>query len=145
MADSLSKVFRVNPNAHNSEYAARFSSVSAVHLPLMIRQYNHEREYQAFFYYSQDLAMLMEKIYTGFTDFTRTLQNVSNIVLQQFALASLIDEVQSTSEIEGIHSTHRELREILYGETKRAHFSSIIRKYEFSWREVFRVSYRAGM
>lgn len=130
MLDSLSKIFYTNPKAHHSEYVARFSSPFTVRLPLMIRQFNHEKEFQAFFCYSQDLPLLMEKIYTGFTDFTRTLQNVSNIVLQQFALASLIDEVHSTSAIEGIHSTHRELKDILDGNIGNTHFSSIIRKYD---------------
>ena len=41
-----------------------------------------------------------------------------------------MDEVHATSDIEGIHSTHREFREVLDGEAKKSHFSSIIKMYD---------------
>ena len=130
MTSSLYKLFYTDQKAHNAEYHAWYSSPSAVHLPLMIRQYNHDKEYPAFFCYSRDLAMLMEKIYTLFTAFNRILNEVSPIVRQQFALSSLVEEVQATSNIEGIHSTHRELKDILDGNAGNTHFSGIIKKYD---------------
>ena len=130
MLDSLSKIYHSNPQVHNSEYLSRFSSPPAVHLPLNIKQFNHNKEYQAFFFYNHDLVMLMEKIHSQFADFTRTVQNLSPIILQQFALSSLVEEVHSTSSIEGIHSTHRELKDILDGNSSNVHFSSIIKKYD---------------
>ena len=69
--------------------------------------------------------MLMEKIYTLFMDFNKTLHSISAIVRQQFALSSLVEEVHSTSTIEGIHSTHRELKDILEGNVENRHFSAI--------------------
>ncbi|MBQ6664088.1 MAG: Fic family protein [Synergistaceae bacterium] len=99
-------------------------------MPLNIRQFNRNKEFPAFFFYNHDLAMLMEKIHSQFADFTRILQNLSPIVLQQFALSSLVDEVHSTSSIEGIHSTHRELKDILDGKSNNVHFSTIIKKYD---------------
>ena len=130
MIYSLVKIFYSNPKAHNAEYAARFSSPSSAHLPITIRQFNREKEYPAFFCYSHDLAMLMEKIYTLFMAFNKILSKVSPIVSQQFALSSLIEEVHATSTIEGIHSTHRELKDILDGNAGNIHFSGIIRKYD---------------
>ena len=130
MLDSLYKIFYSNPTAHNSEYLTRFSSPSAVHLPLEIKQFNHEKAFQAFFFYHQDLAILVEKIYVQFSDFFKILHRITPIVQQQFALSSLIDEVHSTSSIEGIHSTHRELKDILEGSSNRKHFSTIIKKYD---------------
>ena len=130
MLDNLGKIYHSNPKAHVSEYLSRFSSPSAIHLTLHIKQFNHEKEYQAFFYYEQELVMLMEQIHSQFAIFSRTLREVSPIVVQQFALSSLVNEVHSTSSIEGIHSTHRELRDILDGNLNNAHFSSIIKKYD---------------
>ena len=123
-------VVHSNPKSHSSEYLSRFSCPSAVHLPLNIRQFNHYKEFPAFFYYNQDLAIITEKIYTQFADFTHILQNVTNIVQQQSALLSIVDEVYSTSSIEGIHSTHRELKDILDSNSNNTHFSSIIKKYD---------------
>ena len=130
MTDSLYKIFHTNRKAHYEEYLARFGSPSAVHLPISIRQFNHDNEFQAFFYYSNDLAMLMQNIYTLFHDFNNTLHSISNIVEQQFALSSLVEEVHSTSSIEGIHSTHKELKDILDGNSGNSHFSAIIKKYD---------------
>ena len=130
MMDSLYKIFYANPKAHHSEYITRFTSPSAVHLPLQIKQFNHEKSFEAFFYYNQDLTLLMEKIYSLFSEFKNILNKVTPIVQQQFSLSCLIDEVHSTSSIEGIHSTHRELRDILEGHYQNSHFSSIIKKYD---------------
>lgn len=130
MLDSLYKIFYSNPNAHNQAYLDRFNSPSAVKLPFMIKQFNHNNAFQAFFYYNQDLSLLMQNIYTSFSSFLDILDNVPDIVLQQFSLSCLVDEVHSTSSIEGIHSTHRELKDILDGSSQSVHFSSIIKKYE---------------
>ena len=79
----------------------------------------------------------MEKIYTPFTDFNRILSKAGPIVSQQFALASLIEEVHATSTIEGIHSTHRELNDILDGSAGNIHFICFCRPACFTgtgWR-----------
>lgn len=130
MQESLYKLFYSNPKAHNATYLERFNSATSVHLPLNIKQFNHDKSFQAFFYYNQDLTLLLQDIYTKFADFLNTLTNVTPIVLQQFSLSCLIDEVHSTSSIEGIHSTHRELKDILDGNSNSLHFSSIIKKYD---------------
>ena len=129
MFDSLCKIFYSNKNLHQQYYLERFSSPFSVHLPFEIKQFNHENSYPAFFYYNQDLALLSEKISASFNEFTITLGNTHEAVIHQFALSSIIDEVHATSSIEGIHSTHRELKEILEGTVSNNHFSSIIRKY----------------
>ena len=130
MTDSLYKLFYSNPKAHNATYLERFNSPSSVHLPFHIKQFNHDKSFQAFFYYNQDLTLLLQNIYTGFADFIHTLINVTPIVQRQFSLSCLVDEVLSTSSIEGIHSTHRELKDILDGNSNTTHFSSIIKKYD---------------
>ena len=129
MLDSLPKIFYSNPKIHKAAYLERFSSPSSVHLPLMIKQFGRNNSFQAFFYYSNELALLLEKILSLFATFTDILHNTTPIVLHQFYMASLVDEVRSTSSIEGIHSTRRELQDVLEGNTK-SHFSSIIKKYD---------------
>ena len=130
MIDGLYKIFYSNPKAHNTAYLERFNSPSSVHLPFMIKQFNHDKAFQAFFCYNQDLAMITQDIYSGFTEFLNILSNITPIIQRQFSLSCLIDEVHSTSSIEGINSTHRELKDIIDGNSRSLHFSSIIRKYE---------------
>ena len=130
MQESLYKLFYSNPKEHNAAYLERFNSPSSAHLPFMIKQFNHDKAFQVFFCYNQDLAMLTQDIYSGFTEFLNILSNITPIIQRQFSLSCLIDEVHSTSSIEGINSTHRELKDIIDGNSRSLHFSSIIRKYE---------------
>ena len=130
MFESLAKIFYTNGKSHAQIYKERFYSPSAVHLPITIRQFNHDRAFQAFFYYNQDLSIALEKIYLRFSDFLSILPKLALIIQRQFALASIVDEVHSTSDIEGIHSTHRELRDIIDGGGNNQHFSSIIKMYD---------------
>ena len=130
MQESLYKIFYSNPKQHKATYLERFNSPSSVHLQFNIKQFNHDKSFQAFFCYNQDLALLLQDIYTSFTEFLNILRNVTPIVQRQFSLSCLINEVHSTSSIEGIHSTHRELKDILDGNSSNCHFSSIIRKYD---------------
>ena len=74
--------------------------------------------------------MLTEQIYQSFADFLFLTRTVSDVVMRQFRLSCIIAEVHSTSDIEGIHSTHRELKDILEDGNSKSHFSSIIKKYD---------------
>lgn len=128
--DSLAKIFYSNPKEHKAVYAERFSSPFAVHLPIEIRQFNHTKSYPAFYCYNENVVLLTEQIYQLFADFLRTIQSVSDVVMRQFTQSCVIAEVHSTSDIEGIHSTHRELKDVLEGGNINSHFSSIIKKYD---------------
>ena len=129
MLDSLPKIFYSNKKLHTTTYLERFSSPFSVHLPCMIKQFGRNKSFQAFFSYNQDIALLLENILSLFATFKDILHDIPHIVLRQFYMASLVDEVRSTSSIEGIHSTRRELHDVLEGNTKK-HFSSIVKKYD---------------
>ena len=51
-------------------------------------------------------------------------------MLEQFILSSVVDEVRATSDIEGIHSTRKEIKEVVSGSVQSARFSSIVAKYK---------------
>ena len=74
--------------------------------------------------------MLMDEIYKKHEDLLQALQAVPPLVLEQFILSSLVDEVRATSDIEGIHSTRKEIKEVVSGIVQSARFSSIVAKYK---------------
>ena len=74
--------------------------------------------------------MLIEKIYKKHEDLLQALQVVPTLVLEQFILSSVVDKVQATSDIEGIHSTRREIKEVVSGSVQSARFSSIVSRYK---------------
>ena len=72
----------------------------------------------------------MEEIYKKHEDLLQALQAVPPLVLEQFILSSVVDEVRATSDIEGIHSTRKEIKEVVSGSIQSARFSSIVAKYK---------------
>ena len=76
------------------------------------------------------MVLSQERIYSCLVEFLKILLQVTPAIQHQFLLSCIVDEVHSTSDIEGIHSTHRELREVLDGEDKKSHFSSIMKMYD---------------
>ena len=88
------------------------------------------KSYPAFFCYTEEFALLSEEVYRKHEELLQALQVVPPLVLEQFVLGSLVDEVRATSDIEGVHSTRREIKEVVTGVTRSARFSSIVGKYQ---------------
>lgn len=127
--ESLSKIYYKNPEQHNEIYKSRFNSPTARHFDFSVKQYGRRKEYPAFLCYTEELVLLIEKIYEKQGKFSSLTEQVPQLLMHQFELMSVVDEVKSTSDIEGVHSTKQELKEIVEGEKKSPYFSSIIRKY----------------
>ena len=127
---SLRKLFYTNNKEHMAMYSQRFHSPSAIHIDLDIKQFNHNNSFKAFYYYNEELVVLLERIYSQHSKLLTIIEDVPPLVLHQFGIYCIVDEVHSTSAIEGIHSTHRELQDILEGNSHSRHFSSILRKYD---------------
>ena len=98
-------------------------------LPLKIREFNHNAEYPLFYYYTEELALLHEQISRKYLEFIKLLDNTSPLVLLQFSLSCIVEEVDATSKIECVHSSKRELKAILEGGRTSGRFSGILRKY----------------
>ncbi len=129
MFDTLKKIYYTSPEQHSAIYMERFNSPLSRKLPLKIREFNHHAEYPLFYYYSEELALLLERINRKYLEFIKLLDNTSPLVLLQFSLSCLVEEVDATSKIEGIHSSKRELKAILEGGSTSGRFSGILRKY----------------
>ena len=127
--DSLRKIYYTQPKQHKEIYQQRFLSPFSKHVPIMIKEYNHNIEFPVFWYYTEEIILFIEKIYRQNQRLLDIIKSVPPLVLHQYSLSCVVDEVHSTSAIEGIHSTHRELKEVLDGKNS-PHFTSIIKKYD---------------
>lgn len=128
--ESLGKIFYKRPTEHSKIYNERFSSLLTRHFDFQIQEYNHRNKYPAFFCYTEEFTVLVEEIYKKHENLLQALQAVPPLVLEQFILSSVVDEVRATSDIEGIHSTRREIKEVVSGSVQSARFSSIVAKYK---------------
>ena len=126
--ETLSKIFYKNPSQHEKIYLERYNSATTKHFNFTIKQVGRQKNFPAFLCYTEELILLMEKIYKKQERFLQMIPLIPSLVLKQFELFCIVDEVKSTSEIEGVHSTRRELGEIIEGNNS-VHFSSILKKY----------------
>lgn len=127
---SLKKIYYVSPDTYENEYIKRFQSPFSQHISIMIHQYHRKSSYPAFFNYTNDILLLLEKVYKTYEKFLYVVHSVPPVVCHQFILLSILDEVKSTNDIEGVHSTRKELRDILDGAASQSErFTSIVNKY----------------
>lgn len=112
------------------EYIRRLEAPFTVHFNIPIHQYNRKSAYPAFLCYTGEIFRLVEKFYKTYEQFLYTVNTVPPVVLYQFTRLSIVEEVKSTNDIEGVHSTKKEIREII--EKKGTHYhrlQSVVHQY----------------
>lgn len=110
-------------------YLKRYVNPFAKHLLVEIKQYNQTKSYPAFYCYTEDMLLLIEQIYEKHALLLQTISAIPGIALRQYGLSCILDEVQSTNDIEGVHSTKKQIREIINGTSTSKRFNSIVQKY----------------
>lgn len=129
---SLKKIYYTDANNYNIEYNKRFEAVTTKHFPIEIKQYNRENAYPAFLCYTEEITLLIEHFYKNYFNLFKMKQQAPPILLRQFVLSSLIDEIKSTNDIEGVHSTKKQIKDILESQPISKdflHLKSVVDKY----------------
>lgn len=128
---SLTKYFyQHTQEEYEIEYIRRLEAPFTVHFNIPIHQYNRKSAYPAFLCYTGEILRLVEKFYKTYEQFLYTENTVPPVVLYQFTRLSIVEEVKSTNDIEGVHSTKKEIREII--EKKGTHYhrlQSVVHQY----------------
>lgn len=107
--ESLYTLYYKDNPAWQKAYEERFHSPFSRHLPLTIKQYHRPRSHPAFFCYTEEVALLLEKIAAEVMACLATIHLVPAAAISQFLHTSLIDEIKSTNDIEGVRSTRKEI------------------------------------
>lgn len=128
---SLTKYFyQHTQEEYETEYIRRLEAPFTVHFNIPIHQYNRKSAYPAFLCYTGEILRLVEKFYKTYEQFLYTVNTVPPVVLYQFTRLSIVEEVKSTNDIEGVRSTKKEIREII--EKKGANYhrlQSVVHQY----------------
>lgn len=128
---SLTKYFyQHTQEEYETEYIRRLEAPFTVHFNIPIHQYNRKNAYLAFLCYTGEILRLVEKFYKTYEQFLYTVNTVPPVVLYQFTRLSIVEEVKSTNDIEGVRSTKKEIREII--EKKGANYhrlQSVVHQY----------------
>ena len=79
--------------------------------------------------------MLQERIIEKATEITELLNNLPDVAKESFVRSVLINEIQSTNEIEGVHSSKKEIKRALQemneNKTKKTRFAGIAKLYYY--------------
>lgn len=124
---SLFKLFYKNPEIYNEEYERRFNDAESVKLDIFIG------DNQAFFCPDTDIYKKLVSIEKYDKKINELYNMLPGMAIAQFAKRCLIDEIVITNNIEGVHSTRREINDILSDlsfNNKRNHFAGLVKKYQ---------------
>ncbi|MCE5221313.1 MAG: Fic family protein [Clostridium sp.] len=128
----LSSVFYSDNSNYEELYKSRFNSESTYRFNFKIENYN------AFVVINHDILQRVEKILELDKKLLYKMKGVPGIALDQYVKSCLVDEIKMTNEIEGVHSTRREINEILNDRTeknKRKRLYGLVKKYEMLFSE----------
>lgn len=122
---NLKTLFHMNLAEYKNEYNRRFNDEDTIHLPVNIG------EYPAFICQTPE-------IYKMIVNIERMDKAIGEIKLpgvaeEQYVNKCLIDEIILTNNIEGVHSTRKEIGDILQdlsNKSKRNRFVGLVSKYE---------------
>ena len=123
---TLKALFHMGVKDYKEEYEYRYNDENTIHLPVNIGD-------------STAFICQTPEIYKRIISIERLDKNVSelyssfpDIAIEQFTTRCLIDEILLTNDIEGVHSTRKEIGEILQDlstHNKRNRFVGLIAKY----------------
>ncbi len=123
---SLYALFYMDRNLHKSEYEKRFQNPETIHLDFTIDKH------PAFFLPTMDFYKKAFSIERADNQINQLCNMLPPLAIHQFALRCLIDEIVLTNNIEGVHSTRKEITEILTDlseNTKARRFYGLVNKY----------------
>lgn len=127
MPYELKKLFHFDRSKYEEEYAKRFNSDETVHFDFKIGGK------QAFVCQNSEILKLIISIERTNTKIACARNKLPKIAILEFARRCLIDEIILSNNIEGVHSTQKEISAILSDlseKNKRKRFYGLVKKYE---------------
>ena len=126
----LKKLYYKDQEEYNAEYARRFHSEDAVHLDFLVG------DKPAFFVETTEVLRLALHITQLNQKITQLSQSLPGIAKEQYSKRCLIDEIVLTNNIEGVHSSRKEIGaalDLLEQQSKEKHpcirFLGLVNKY----------------
>lgn len=108
-----------NPNKFEEIYQARLNNVVAVKTGLFVHPYDKKREsrlrqlYEIFYLPNGELSSLIEEVFGNTQKIERIRLKLPKVAEMQLFMTNLVNELQSTNEIEGVRSTKKEINEVM--------------------------------
>ena len=106
----LKKMFHIDENKCNELYFKRFNSETTNHLEIKLNN-----DYECFYLINDEILSLLDKIYMLNTWLEKTMASdaLPNLAKEYLIISTLVEEIRSSNQMEGIYSTRKELKEKL--------------------------------
>ena len=111
---SLEKLFHMNfdiEDEYNNRIHSPSTFVTSLKINPFIKGVRKPEEHPLFIYNSAELILILEKIYTNSAEIIAKQSILPEAAQEKFFNLLLINELQSTNEIESIHSSKKEISE----------------------------------
>lgn len=126
----LSSLFYSHKENYEQIYHNRFNSESSYKFNFKIK--NNE----AFMVITKEILNQIDKILTLDKDLSIYTSIVPEVALDDYKRKCLVDEIKMTNDIEGVHSTRKEINDILNNKTNiNKRLYGIVKKYEMLLKE----------
>ena len=90
-------------------YCELYHSPLSRHIDIPIRQFSAARSYPAFFYYTERIALFLSDMTAEVKRLMDITKQIPPIAISQFQRSCLVEEIQSSNDIEGVRSTRKEI------------------------------------
>ncbi len=128
--EPLYKVFYKYEEKWQELLDARYASENTQHLNISIAQINRKKSFPAFFMYHKDILDVMIQLERKHSAFLNLLKQVPLIMHPHLLNTFLVEEIKASNDIEGVHSSRREIQEAIdTNNTEVKRFTSIVSKY----------------
>ncbi len=108
----LRTLFYIDEQSYVEEYQKRITSHSTYLTDFEINAFNSEKKYNLFFLINRQLISLIEKVNLNSKIIRNLQQKIPKVAHEQLFISLLVNELQSTNEIENVRSTKKELHKI---------------------------------
>jgi len=130
----LHVVFHQDESEWQTLYRRLYDSPAAHHLGIPIHHLHSARSFPAFYYGTDEIMGLLNDILESMLSLTRLMEKVPPLAISHFIRSSMVEEIKSTNDIEGVKSTRKEIRTAMaaQGDSSAAHsvrFWTIVNKY----------------
>ena len=132
--ESLQKIYYKDNSKWEEEYNNRFNAPFTEHFDFNIKHHGYNEAYPAFYCITPEILKLLDKIHTLHITLNHQARYLPPIAAHKIVQSYIIQEIQSSNEIEGVISSKKEIRDALksFNLTNKARhlrFSSVIEKY----------------
>lgn len=124
--DDLRKLFFMDKNTHEAVYQRRVTNECAVHLSI------HIHEFPVFFLITPEVLQLCMEILRLNQEIPKLRELLPEKAFEQYRNTCLISEITLTNDIENVHSSRREISDLLNDlkqRDNRKRFHGLVNKY----------------